>query len=47
MGFFFLDIKLTSHLSELNSMDQFNSHCSYLCKSFCRVSGSVGEFIVK
>ena len=47
MGSFFLVILSTSHLSGLNSIDQLDSHCSSLCRSACKISGSEGEFKVK
>ena len=44
--FFFLDTVITSHLSWLNSVDQFDSHSSSLCRSDCNVSETGGELLV-
>ena len=46
-GFFFLNTVITSHLSGLNSVDQFDSHSSSICRSDCKVSESDGKLIVR
>ena len=47
MGFRWLDILITSHLSGLNSIDQVDSHSSSLCRSDCKTSESDLELMVR